>query len=45
MSGISKWPTSELKIALIRAPNGLSLLNATAFIRSSGSQPKKNGFA
>src|SRR5437868_3328948 len=39
MSGISKWPTSELKIALIRAPSGLSLLNATAFMRSSGSQP------
>src|SRR5205814_861083 len=40
VSGTSKWPTSELKIALIRAPNGLTLLNATAFIRSSASQPK-----
>jgi hypothetical protein len=45
MSITSKCPISELKIALIRAPNGLSLLNATAFIRSSGSQPKKNGLA
>jgi hypothetical protein len=32
MSGASKWPISELKIALIRAPNGMPLPNATAFI-------------
>jgi hypothetical protein len=36
----SKWPTSEMRIALMRAPTGLTLLNATAFIRSSASQPK-----
>ncbi len=41
MSGTSKWPMSELKIALSRAPIGLAfLLNAQALTGSSASQPK-----
>jgi hypothetical protein len=38
--GRRKRPVSELKIALMRTLNGLTLPNATAFIRSSASQPK-----
>src|SRR5215467_3217617 len=41
MSGTSKWPMSELKIALRRAPIGLAfLLKAQALTGSSASQPK-----
>src|SRR6516225_6013703 len=41
MSGTSKWPMSELKIALSLAPNGLvRALKAQTFDGSSASQPK-----
>src|SRR5215468_1414687 len=41
MSGTSKWPMSELKIALSLAPNGLArALKAQTFDGSSASQPK-----
>src|SRR4029077_16196950 len=41
MSGTSKWPMSELKNALRRAPIGSAfLLKAHALIGSSASQPK-----
>jgi hypothetical protein len=40
LSITSKWPISELKIALSFDPNGLLRPNAVAFMRSSASQPK-----